>query len=210
MNEALANSWQKHLNNKKFKLRLLIGLSFLILLIPVLPSFFNYIEQRKGVVLNDLILNQIPAWNVSIPIFIIIWIQVAFTIYRAVQNPKIFLLLLWSYIFLTLARITSLLLVPLDPPPQIIELKDPLSNLFYGSKFMTKDLFFSGHTATLFTMFLCLQNKADKIFLLIGSLLVAMLVLVQHVHYTIDILAAFILSYLFYTLGKKITSIQIS
>ncbi|TAG11913.1 MAG: phosphatase PAP2 family protein [Sphingobacteriia bacterium] len=210
MNEALATSWEKHLKNKDFKLKLLIGLSLLILLIPALPVFFDYIEQRKGVVLNDLLLNLLPAWNVSIPTFIIIWILVVFTLYRCVQNPAIFLLLLWSYLFLTMGRIVSLLLVPLDPPQQIIELKDPLSNLFYGSKFITKDLFFSGHTATLFTMYLCLQKKADRLFLLVGSIVIALLVLIQHVHYTMDVIAAFIFSYIFFKLGKRITELRFS
>ncbi len=210
MNKAFDTSWQKHLENKDFKLKLLIGLSLLILLIPVLPTFFNYIEQRKGVVLNDLLLNQLPALNVSIPTFIIIWILVVFTLYRCVQNPAIFLLLLWSYLFLTASRTISLFFVPLDPPQQIIELKDPLSNLFYGSKFITKDLFFSGHTATLFTMYLCLQEKKDRLFLLAGSLMIAILVLIQHVHYTVDVVAAFLFSYLSFSLGKRVTRMRFS
>jgi len=77
-----------------------------------------------------------------------------------------------------------------------------LSNHFYGGKFLTKDLFFSGHTSIQFLSFLCLQKKSDKVLALISTILVASLVLVQHVHYTIDVLAAPLFTWLSYKAGK--------
>ncbi|MFX7751990.1 phosphatase PAP2-related protein, partial [Acinetobacter baumannii] len=87
-------------------------------------------------------------------------------------------------------------LVPLNPPQGLIPLIDPLTNIFYGGKFISKDLFYSGHTATLFLMSLCLQKQSEKILALIASIAVAVMVLIQHVHYSIDVLAAFPFAYL--------------
>ena len=86
-------------------------------------------------------------------------------------------------------------LVPLEPPVSHLPLQDPLVEYFGTGTMLTKDLFFSGHTATLFTLFLIADKGVFKYLLLVGLLLVAFLVLVQHVHYTIDIVAALFVTY---------------
>jgi hypothetical protein len=51
-------------------------------------------------------------------------------------------------------------------------------------------------------IFLCLEKKSDKIIGLIATIAVMVLLLVQHIHYTIDVLAAPIIVYIIYTLTK--------
>ena len=125
---------------------------------------------------------------------------------RCVQQPKILLLFLWGFILLSISRFISISLLPLQPPNGLIELKDPLSNLFYGTKFITKDLFYSGHTATQYLMFLCLQKKWDKIVTLASTLAIGIMVLIQHVHYTVDVVFALPITYMVFILTKKIVS----
>ena len=72
--------------------------------------------------------------------------------------------------------------MPLNPPEGLIAIEDPISNYFYDSKFITKDLFFSGHTASMFLMFLCLKKRTDKIFAIIATIIIGISVLLQHVH----------------------------
>ncbi|MCX6209264.1 MAG: phosphatase PAP2-related protein [Bacteroidetes bacterium] len=93
-------------------------------------------------------------------------------------------------------------MVKFNPPKNLIALIDPITNTFYGGKFITKDLFYSGHTATIFLMYLVIDTKWLKNFFLVATLCVGVMVLVQHVHYTIDVIAAPFFTYLAYRLGK--------
>ncbi len=198
--------WSYAWSSINFKKILAVGLILLIAVLIYLPFFFDTIEQREGPVFNDFILNLIPATNVSNFVFAIIWSMAALTIVRCIQHPTIFIVFLWGFVLMSLSRMVSISLFPLNPPIGLIELKDPLSNTFYGSKFITKDLFYSGHTASQVLMFFCLRKQSDKRLTFIASILVGILVLIQHVHYTIDVVMAPILTYVVYLLAKKITS----
>lgn len=173
-------------------------------IVTVWGPFCQHIETRQGVVLHDYLLNQVLARNVSLPIFLLIWSVVGLTIRRILGDADFFVRLLWAYALLFLTRMASIWLVPLDPPRGLIELADPLSNVFYGSTFITKDLFFSGHTSILVLMGLCLKRPLDKYYAFGASFCVGCLLLVQHVHYTIDVLAAPVFSYLTYFLSGLI------
>ncbi len=190
LNKKIASLWVQLFSNNfirnKFILTVLILLSTLIFL----PYYFSIIEKRNGIVLNDIVLNSLPAKDVSILIFSIIWSLSILMFIKAVQNPRLFVIFVTSFTFLTVSRIITIYFVPLNPPIGLIELKDPLSNFFYGNTFITKDLFYSGHTATMFLMYLCFKNKILKAIALVATLMVGFLVLLQHVHYTLDVLAA--------------------
>lgn len=190
--------WKASFGNKTFKTKFIVAFSVLIVVVICLPFFFSYIEKRSGIELDDIILRNLLPNNVSLFIFGVMWSVTLLMLVRAVQQPSIFILLLSSFTLLTLVRIVSIWSFALNPPPGLIVLQDPLSNFFYGQSFVTRDLFFSGHTATMFLMFLCLQKKTDKYIALAAALTVGFLVLLQHVHYTIDVAAAPILTYIAY------------
>lgn len=199
---ALDNSeqvvWKDAWANTSFKIKIIVGLILIAITLSLYPLFFDYIEQRNGVVLNDFFLQKLPAKNVSIPVFTIIWGMGALTIYRVIQSPRIAVNTIWCFLLIAVSRVVSISLCHLNPPAELIPLVDPLSNTFYGGKFITKDLFYSGHTATQFLMFLCLEKKIDKILTLISTMFIGILVLIQHVHYTLDVVTAPLFAFLCY------------
>ncbi len=169
-----------------------------------MPSFFRSIEQRNGVVLNDWVLAHLPAVDVSVPIFAIIWGMGILMMVRALYKPAIGMTYLWTLIFVCIARFLTLSFVKLDPPIGLIPLVDPLTGYFYGHAAITKDLFFSGHTASLVLIYLHLERKNDKRIALAAMLIVMMLLLVQHIHYTMDILAAPVIVYCCYRFTRAL------
>ncbi|HEV3324829.1 MAG TPA: phosphatase PAP2 family protein [Puia sp.] len=200
---AVRQEWQEAWGIRRFRTLVMAGFLITVAILSFFPSFFQRIEQRRGIVLNDPLLRLIPAHNVSIPLFIIIWTLSALAAVRCVQSPRMFLTFVWSFIVLSLFRMLTIFLVPLDPPAGLIGLIDPLSNFFYGPKFVTKDLFFSGHTSTIFLLYFCLPGRVDKRLALLITFGVALLLLIQHVHYTLDVLGGFLFGWLSWWITTK-------
>ncbi|UAY53377.1 sphingomyelin synthase family protein [Ferruginibacter albus] len=198
-NYCWATAWQ----DKLFRKKILISVLLLTILFSGYPAFFQYLERRSGATLNDVVLNAIPPTDVSVPIFLFIWSTTLLAIIRAVKQPLFFLTFVNAYCVLCILRYLTLYFVPLDAPKGLIPLIDPISNMLYGKKFITKDLFFSGHTSTLFLFCLSFQQRLDKYFSLGTALLVGILVLIQHVHYTIDVIAAPFFAFLSLIISKK-------
>jgi len=199
-------SWSEAWQLKSFRNKTFVALVLVAIILLLLPYFFAFIEKREGMVLQDFVLERLPASDVSIPTFIIIWSVVLLVFYRIYQNPSIFLVVAYGFILMCIARVLTISLLPLNPPPGLITLKDPIANIAYGGKgiFITKDLFYSGHTGNMFLFFLCLQAKWDKIIALAASFMVGILVLIQHIHYSVDVIAAFIFTYFIYLGAKKV------
>lgn len=200
-------SWSKAWQERRFRNKTIIALLLVAIILTLLPAFFAFIEKREGMVLQDYVLDAIPAIDVSIPTFVIIWSTVLLVFFRIYQNPRLFLVVAYGFILMCLARVLTISMLPLNPPAGLIVLKDPIANIAYGGNgiFITKDLFYSGHTGNMFLFFLCLERKWDKIFALTASFLVGILVMIQHIHYSIDVIAAFIFTYFIYLGAKKLS-----
>ena len=199
---SLKHNWKVIWNSRYKRYQMIIGTVIILAIVFTLPFFFGHIQKRKGAVLNDWLLARIPPHDVSVLIFALIWGMVLLILIRTIKNPSIYITYCWTLIFVYIVRFVTLSVVALDPPPGLIPLVDPLGSVFYGNAAITKDLFFSGHTATMVLIFLCLERRTDKIIALIAAFAVAYLLLVQHIHYTIDILAAPIVVYACYRLTR--------
>jgi len=198
--------WIDTMKDETFKAKLYIGIALVLTVLISFPFFFQYIELREGKVLDDIVLGQLTARDVSIPIFTIIWSMTVLFFIRSVQSPALFLTFLYGFILLSVSRFMTIYFVPLNPPTDLIPLIDPISNSFYGKSYVTKDLFYSGHTATQCLFFLCFRRKIDRLIALFCTIAVGFLVLVQHVHYTVDVMAAPVFTIICFFIAKKIVN----
>lgn len=65
-------------------------------------------------------------------------------------------------------------------------------------------MFFSGHTSTLVLLSLALEKNREKVLTMTGAVIVGILLLVQHVHYTLDVIAAPFFTWAGFFLGQKL------
>lgn len=199
-------SWAETLKHDQLRVKLYVGLALLVGILISFPFFFQYIEQRSGQTLADPVLDILSPKDVSIPIFAMIWSTTILLIIRSIQKPHLFMVCMYGFIFVSLSRFGTILLFPLNPPEGLIPLVDPISNSFYGESYITKDLFYSGHTATQCLFFLCFHRKIDRLIALFCTIAIGFLVLVQHVHYTVDVLAAPIFTLVCFYIARKIVN----
>lgn len=147
--------------------------------------------------LNDFTFKLLPAKDMSIPIFTITYGVMVVYVIRNYKRPMYLSKAFFAYGILLLFRIVTLSLVPLKEPDSIILLQDPfLNNIIYSSTssggLINADLFFSGHTALLFSIYFLSKRKPLYLFL---GIILATLLLIQRVHYLIDILGAIPFAY---------------
>jgi hypothetical protein len=200
-------TWSVAWTSLAFKTKFLLGWILFTALLLCFPYFFAIIQKRQGIVLNDWLLYYLPSIDVSAYIFTLLYVTVCVGIFRAAQSPFLFLLFLWSTLLLSLSRMITISLIPLDPPVGLVQLIDPILLPFYGRNEITKDLFYSGHTGSVFLVYLILQKKREKALALITTIIVGILLLLQHVHYMIDVLFAPLFVYIVFVMAKRITNV---
>lgn len=198
-------SWKLALQNKLFVQKLILSFLFLGLVLYFFAWFLNYIEQRQGHVFYDPVLNFLHPRDVSDFIFYTTYGAAFIGLCYAFVNPYRTLHICQMYTLLTICRIITLFIFPLDPPTNIIPLKDSiLENTFYnhvGGN--VKDLFFSGHTATLFLFFFFTKHQTLKWFFFTCAIAVAVFVVIQHIHYSYDVIVAPLFAYFCYKMISR-------
>ena len=119
-------------------------------------------------------------------------------------HPKTVLIILQTYIIVTFVRMVTITLLPLEPPVGYLPLREPVVQFFTnGGKIISKDLFFSGHVSTVLSVYLGTHLPKTKSVLFVCVVAMCVLLLVQHVHYTVDVIAALPATWLVYKFCKK-------
>jgi hypothetical protein len=204
MPSLTASHWRSALQDKGFRNKLIITTILLVIYAAITPSLFEYIQGRKGHLLNDYLLDKLPSYDLSVWIFTLLYILIASGIILIAHYPWHFLTVLQAYVLLSVFRTVTMLLFPLEPPANIIELNDPLVNYLFYQQSVTKDLFFSGHTSVLALLTIAMLSTKLRFVFFMGTISVACMLLFQHAHYTIDVLFAPVFSWLAFMAAKKI------
>ena len=186
----LKNIWQQKLLDSNFRLRFISSFIFLAAVLFSLAKFLAYNETRSGFAFNDPLLSLFQPVDVTWLTFVLIYAGLITALGSLSFHPEEFLLAIQSYSFVALFRLFTIFFLPLNPPATTIALTDPFIEFFGGGHTLFRDLFFSGHTSTMFLFFLTARNIKLKTIFLVCTILVGVCVLIQHVHYTIDVLAA--------------------
>ena len=197
-------TWRQAWEDRGFRLRLLVVPPVVVATLAALAALVKWVERRAGAVLPDPVLALLAPRDVTWPIFTLIYVGILLAVGLLARRPVRLLLGVQAYVVMALLRIVVMWATPLDPPPGMIVLEDPLVQVMGGAALpLTRDLFFSGYTSTMFLLFLAVPGRATKAFFLACTASVAFLVLVQHVHYAVDVLAAPVFAYAAWRISRK-------
>ena len=188
-------TWKSFLSNKKNRVELIITVVILTTIMLSFSQFLQFIEQREGVALQDPLLNTFNPIDLTWLIFALIYLSIILFLITFLKEPYKLMIALQTYGLMVIIRTIAMYLTPFEVPEKLILLNDPFVQLFGQGAVLTKDLFFSGHTATLFLLFLLAENKTLKITFLISTIIVGTAVLLQHIHYSVDVFIAPFVAY---------------
>ncbi|MCL6493729.1 MAG: sphingomyelin synthase family protein [Ignavibacterium sp.] len=197
-------TWKDFFFSHRNRIEFITSILLLTLVLFILTNFLNYVESRNGFSFNDPILSLFEPIDLTWLTFTLIYGSLIAAIINLISKPEQLLFTIQLYILMVVARIISMWLLPLNPPEKMILLNDPFVEFFGTGITLTKDLFFSGHTATLFILFLTADERLFKRIFLVSTIIVAICVLMQHVHYSIDVFAAILFTYACYQILKSL------
>ena len=200
MQKLTFKEWKKDIYNSRKK----IFLSILFLIVAYISIILSgkYVDNISTVSVPDLILSHLPIVNLTfIFLYGLPFVLIIFILYSFIYESKRFYYSIGMLSLLLFIRSIFLVLTHLGPPFGAITV--PASGIFSLTTF-SNDLFFSGHAGIPFLGFLIFKNKKLKYFMLFSSIVLAITVLLMHVHYSIDVAASYFITYGIYKIGNKI------
>ena len=192
-------SWKRDILAHKNKI--LLALLFLALGITSVMVSSNYVDQINTVAVPDLVLDSIPVIDLS---FLFVWgiiiVMIVYSLY-AIYKPKKFHYALGMLSLFMLVRSAFIVLTHLKAPVGAIPVAGHgfLQFLTYSN-----DLFFSGHAGLPFLGFLVFKESKIRYFFLGASIILAITVLLMHVHYSIDVASAYFITFGVFIIGDRI------
>lgn len=188
-------SWSSFFRDRKCRIEFIVTIIVTIPTLLLFSQFLSLIELREGVVLNDPLLRLFNPIDLTWATFALIYVSIILFLLNIIKQPEKLMIAIQTYVLMVFLRGIAMYFTPFNAPDKIILLHDPFVQLFGKGEILTKDLFFSGHTGTLFLLFLLVENKCLKTIFLAATILVGSAVLLQHVHYSVDVFVAPFVAY---------------
>ncbi len=195
--------WLKNVWN--VRRRFIVALVLFVAAMSIYVSAGDYVTDitNKTVSSSDIILDHFGPYHLG---FIFVWLYISvisiYFLYPLIWKPKKMPYIISMFSFLLIVRSGLIICTHLRPPADAIPVVFP--SIFQTINW-SNDLFFSGHVAFAFLGFLVYMydNKFVKWFMLSSSIILGVVSLAMHVHYTIDVLSAFFIVYGVFEFGDK-------
>ncbi len=155
---------------------------------------------------SDWALRHLPVVNV-LPV--LSWGWFALHLYAAwvaiTHYPRRMPFLIFMLGMYMIVRTVFIFLSPIGPPEGMVDMRerDIIFSRILGKYTFTNEFIFSGHTSIPFLFFLFFEGGFRKTVMFCGSLTMGLCVLLSHNHYTVDVLAAFPMSYSIYIVSDR-------
>lgn len=210
---TLRERYRAALDDRRLIPSFLFGLSMLAAALVFNYFAAAYATERASSSVADIILSNIPVFDVDWIfvfgpfVFIVIFICVAF------WHPKTLPFTAKSVAVFVIVRSFFIMLTHIGPFPDHTIIDGPtlhfLNWLSINPSFFLfstgADLFFSGHTGLPFMLALVFwKHRLIRFFCLACSVFFGIIVLLGHLHYSIDVASAFFISYTIFIIATKV------
>jgi hypothetical protein len=172
---------------------------FLTSVFVLQPMAVEFATTHASNSVEDLILSNIPTYDVAVFFVYGMFLLVAFITTLCLQHPNRMAFTLYALSLFIIIRCIFVSLTHLGPAlDQATGQFGPgITKAFFGA-----DLFFSGHTGAPFLMALIYWHKPLlRTIFFAWSIFFGVVVLAGHFHYSIDVLAAFFITFGIYHLA---------
>jgi len=162
----------------------------------------SYVTVTPGAKVPDLILDKIPAVDLSF-LFVygyMVLLMVLF-LYPAFFRVRMLHVVAIQFSLLLMLRSVFMIFTHLETPVDSVAVGFPW---FFENLYFENDMFFSGHTAMPFIGFYVFRRSRLRFFFLFGAIVMGIVVLAMHLHYSIDVFAAFFMTYCSYKMGQRL------
>lgn len=199
MHREIIRRYKVVFTQQEFRISALVAILVFILSVVANYAASAYATQRASNYVEDIILSNIPVFDVGWFFVYGASSLIVFIVFLCLPRPNRIPFVLYAFSLFYLIRAVFVSLTHLGPFPTQAELDvGELALKFFGGD----DMFFSGHTGAPFLMALIFwQNRALRYLFLLWSVFFGAVVLLGHLHYTIDVLAAFFITYGIYHLA---------
>lgn len=180
--------------------------ALLSLLLIILSLGFNYLagtyaSRSASNAVTDILLDHLPIVNVDFVFVEGFAIFLIFVLALLLHEPKRLPFVFKSIALFICIRAIFVSLTHIGPFPLHAAVDNVLIARYIN---FTGDLFFSGHTGVPYLMALIFwQQKILRWIFIALSLFFAGVVLLGHLHYSIDVFAAFFITFTIYHIAKK-------
>jgi membrane-associated phospholipid phosphatase len=185
-------AWRVLLADKQERAMAIVSTVICFATIAITSKFLVVIEERPGVYITDPVHSVIQPIDLTWLIFFVLYGSLILAIFWLRAEPGIIFRGLRAYSILLTLRMLCIYLLPMEAPPSMILMPDPIIQAVASNtgELLTRDLFFSGHTSVMFmAAFLMPTSRERWLFVALGIVVGTSLVL-QHVHYTVDVVVA--------------------
>lgn len=200
--KLLIQKYKMHWSDREFLISFTIGL--ILLGLSLVANYFAgiYATEQASNAVTDLLLNILPVVDVSHafingPIILIVFVLILFA-----EDPKRIPFGLKAIALFYAIRSFSITLTHLGPPlpADIFQENYLIKGFSFGG-----DLFFSGHTGLPFLMALLFwDHRIWRGIFVVASFAFGAVVLLGHLHYSVDVFSAFFITYGIYHIARVV------
>jgi hypothetical protein len=208
--QTLVTEWKTAFADKVFRTKLLAA-PVVFMVYSAITQRLNFLaETRQGTRLEDKLLTLFPSVDFSTWIFVLLYLSLGTMVLTHILKPSVIMRVIEMHLLVAVVRQLCIMMIALEPPAGIIVLRDVfLENTVYPNEApLTKDLFFSGHVASIWIYFLCCEKKYLKYVLIGSTILMSFMLLSMRVHYTYDVYGAVLITSAIYFAPSAIRSFR--